>query len=389
MHRLSRLERFRQRNQELIGNETASQRHKRLNQESARNIAKQSVKAETRARNEGALRLWKLNADLSGRDWREVSDIICAEYAGWRLRTNAVGKQQPPAATTVKKDFTKIRMAFLDRREHFPVASKENMPITNRVIDGAKTATKGAAPLRRDILREIIKDLMANHAQISIDGKNKGIHPYDAHVIAFYIAFSYGCMRRSVEILRPDLRSARDIAENRIGGITAGMIRFSNNGVMTTKPTAGDDEAWIAFSQSKTNKTGKMQAAHMTCLCKNKRNPYPCPLHALKRLYSIRGSHPFRAHSKILRLWNGDTMDYAYALNITKVLTKRAGLNPRKYGTHSYRRGGVQDSMEDGEPERYVDAQGGWCSEYGKDPYQSKAFLKTQRKMRRLKKQQE
>lgn len=359
-------------------NETAQERHNRLNMQSLQNSSKQSIQPKSHDRNDGALRLWQANARLAGYDWRIMNDKNCANYVGWRLRTNGVHIGKPPQASTIKTDLSKIKTALEMRGYSNPNSSKENMPITNRGIAGSKTDSKKAAPINKHLLREMFRNI------------RKKKMTYDNYVEIVFLAHAKECIRRSQELLRPDLKSPQDIRHNKLGGITAGMVRFGDKEAMSN-PSRGERDAWLIFAASKKDTAGdKLQVSHMVCSCgPDKHDPFPCALHSLIDLWNVRRSHPFGPHSKLLRLANGDVADYQWALDLVKRLASECGLNPKLYGTHSCRRGGVQDSQRAGLCNAYINNQGGWCSKYGKAPYESKSYKKLRKEMRKLRKQKE
>lgn len=163
------------------------------------------------------------------------------------------------------------------------------------------------------------------------------------------------CFRTIIAMCHNTIRRVGDVIRKDCGGMRANMIYKGTQGL-----------THYVFRKSKTNRNRKIQTATMWCNC-----PRICAKCELARLIELR---PWKVteKSKLLRMTGGGTMTYNMIQSKIKELVEAIGLNPKGYGTHSLRRGGLQDAEERGDGDEWNEDQGFWAGERGKQPYKAK-----------------
>ena len=285
-----------------------------------------------------------------------TSDSIL-EWVGFRLST-PTSRGRRATGRTIQHNLSAIKSAFLDRRWTFPECNRTTMPIVWAAIDGAKAEDEDGAKLGIDqtALREMFRFL---------DERK-----YDDLIWRFILSMCLNTLRRIDEVLRPDIKKRSEQS----GGIRMNMLEWQSGGHFPKD----QEEQYVSliFNKSKGNKKGRIQTALMWCHCGNKRDPYPCALHELLKMCSAR-PRPFKSSSRILRqISTGEVPTYKDALSKIKMLAQKVGFDPKHIGTHSLRRGGLQDAEKRGDDERLIDQQGGCTSKGGKRPYQASKVQK-------------
>ena len=348
--------------------------YRKLNEETARAKERNRINSKTRKRYDTTWKFWSEHSEKLCQDPEAIpDDEAMRQFVASRLRLPTV-KGKPAMSTTVKKDISKLAGAFRERGLQFPTVCRSTFPKTYSVLDGAKATEAGKykAPIGKGLMRTLFKKL-----------PNK----YESLVWECIFAMQLNTVRRISETLRPDLRTVEQIEQGLSGGIRREMLQFQDSdGTETSEPSEKTAECWFIFQNSKCNKGQRLQSAHMTCRCGPEQDPFPCALHLIQRLIRVRSQSgkPFAGKSRMFEMPDGQVPSYEAANAKIKQMIESVGLKPRQYGTHSVRRGGLQDLEREKVNEKYVDSQGGWCNQYGKNPYQSKEVKEHQRKKRAL-----
>ena len=348
--------------------------YRKLNEETARAKERNRINSKTRKRYDTTWKFWVEHSEKLNQDPRATpDDEAMRQFVASRLRLPTV-KGKPAMSTTVRKDISKLAGAFRERGLRFPEVSRSTLPKTYSVLDGAKVteAGKDKAPIGKRLMRMLFRKLP---------------NTYESLVWECMFAMQLNTVRRISETLRPDLRTVEQIEKGLNGGIRREMLQFQDaDGTVTSEPSKKTVECWFIFRNSKCNKGERLQSAHMTCRCGPEKEPFPCALHLIQRLIKVRSraGKPFEAKSRMFEMPDGQVPSYEAANEKIKEMIESVGLKPRQYGTHSVRRGGVQDLEQEDVNEDYLDSQGGWCNRYGKNPYQSKEVKEHQRKKRAL-----
>lgn len=289
-----------------------------------------------------AYRRWLEFCWQCGYLWHQWNKKSIEHFIAWRRVVGSVYTGEPCMGSTIRANLSGIRAALIVRgAEDLVAMGKYTTPRAKMLLDAiiSHDESKRKYPLDEEKLERMMAILNPKD--------------HNARVLRFYLAISHNTMRRSEEVLCKETEGMK------------AMALVWQNGTMWPRLTAPYDRTVsYCFTRSKTNKNGRIQTALMWCRC-----PSVCAICTLRELY-FGSPWKMKADSEILTFDNGNVMTYGMALKYVQGLAAKIGEDPKKYGTHSMRSGGLKDAKKRGYSDDLINGQAGWAGNRSRDAYE-------------------
>lgn len=288
----------------------------------------------------GAFKLWLQFCRECGYYRTEYTPTTTFEFVCWRrIECTHYRTGEPVKATTIRSQLSAIKSSLItEGAERIRPCTKHTMPRTSALLSALEA--NEVADFKRPLTAMMIVRLCALLPDT-----------HDARVFAFALKYAHNTIRRFDEIW----------------GLTAGAVTWANGSRQPRYRAPLDASATISFNHSKGNQRGRWQAAELWCRCSN---GGCCALCALRELYD-RSPWRFRSNTPLFKLESGGLLTYARAMKSLKLVCISLGLNPNHFGTHSLRRGGLQDAQLEGQSDATINRQADWRTNRSRLPYES------------------
>lgn len=284
---------------------------------------------------------WYDYCDDTGIHWMEWNPSTVADYVAFRRLYHKVkGK-------TIAANLSGIRAALINRGMEYVMEYNEYTMVQAHCLLAA------------------IRKMDAEHRKLPLTVKEL------RRMFLLLSPQKHDCrvLRAIMAVMHNSLRRANEMFPVITEGITPRDITWSGGDHEPRLEPPLDTMASYNFYKSKTNKTGEDQSALLWCRCPE---GGICGLCELRRLYAGYNGNGRRMSedSVLFTLDSGRVVDYEVLLKVVKLLAEKIGLDPKLYGTHSLRRGGLWDMLDLKYEDKLINAQAFWKNNRSRRPYE-------------------